>query len=229
MKAIKKLYRTYIDKRNCVSDAAIFNNRIEQELESITLIPDFRTWALEVLNDNNDREIQDRTTIHENQYKTLLTNQAELDNLTKMRYRDLIDDDMFLKQRNELQTKITDLKGKLRHTEERAEKWLELTEKTFNFATYADDAFFNGGLELKKNILMAFEINPQIKAGTLTIEPMKWFIPIKNEAPALQKEYQRLELNKKPVTKAQSEALAAIRTQWRCAFEKIRTDFAQNL
>lgn len=182
--------------------------QIEQELDSIALIPDFRTWALEVLNDNNDREIQDRTTIHENQCKTLLTTQAELDNLTKMRYRDLIDDDMFLKQRNELQTKITELKGKLRHTEERA-------EKTFNFATYAHEAFLNGGLELKKNILMAFGINPQIKAGTLTIEPMKWFIPIKNEAPALQKEYQRLELNKNPVTKAQSEALAAIRTQWR--------------
>ncbi len=44
---------------------------------------------------------------------------------------------------------------------------------------------------------------------------MKWFVPIKNEAPALQKEYQRLKLNKKPITKAQSEALAAIRTQWR--------------
>lgn len=67
-----------------------------------------------------------------------------------MRYRDLIDDDMFLKQRNELQMKITDLKGKLRHTEERAEKWLELTKKTFNFANYAHEAFLNGRLELNK-------------------------------------------------------------------------------
>ncbi len=189
--------------------------QIESELGSITIIPDFREWALEILNDNNDREIEDRTKIHEMQCKTLLTSQAELDNLTKMRYRDLIDDEMFLKQRNELQIKITDLKGKLRHTEERAEKWLDLTEKTFNFATYAHEAFLYGGLELKKEILMALGINPQIKAGTLSIEPMKWFIPIKNGASTLQKEYLRLELGKKPVTKAQSEALASIRTRWR--------------
>jgi len=52
-----------------------------------------------------------------------------------------------------------------------------------------------------------------------------------------QKEYQRLELEKKLVTKAQSEALCAEAISydftksenWRCAFEKILTDFAQNL
>lgn len=189
--------------------------QIEQELASITIIPEFRDWALEVLNENNDREITDRTKIHEMQTKTLLNTQAELDNLTKMRYRDLIDDEMFLKQKNELQTKLTDLKAKLRHTEERAEKWLELTEKTFNFATYAHSAFLTGGLELKKEILMALGYNPKIKAGKLYLETMKWFIPIKNEAPALQQEYQRLELTKKSDEQAYSQDLLALRTRWR--------------
>ena len=141
--------------------------------------------------------------------------EKELDNLTKMRYRDLIDDDTFVKERNELQSKVTEMKGKLRHTEDRAERWLELTEKTFNFATYARSAFINGGLELKKEILMSLGYNPQIKAGKLYLEAMEYFVPIKNGAPALQLKYQRLELGKKPATKAQSEALAAIRAQWR--------------
>ena len=47
-------------------------------------------------------------------------------------------------------------KGKLRETESRAERWLELTEKTFNFATYARQAFIAAkgqvGLELKKEM-----------------------------------------------------------------------------
>lgn len=189
--------------------------QIEQELASITIIPDFRKWALEVLNENNDREIADRTKINEMQSKTLLTTQAELDNLTKMRYRDLIDDEMFLKQKNELQTKLTDLKAKLRHTEERAEKWLKLTEQTFNFATYAHSAFLTGELELKKEILMALGYNPKIKAGKLYLETMKWFVPIKNNAPALHKEYQRLELAKKSDSQAYSEDLLALRTRWR--------------
>lgn len=195
--------------------------QIEQELARITIIPEFRDGALKVLNENNDREITNRTKIHEMQTKTLLTTQAELDNLTKMRYRDLIDDEMFLKQKNELQTKITDLKEKLRHTEARAEQWLELTEKTFSFATYAHATFLKAnemgkqGLELKKEILMALGYNPKIKAGRLYIEPMKWFVPIKNNAPAMQAEYQRLELTKKSDEQAYSQDLLALRTRWR--------------
>lgn len=113
------------------------------------------------------------------------------------------------------------MKGKLRHTEDRAEKWLGLTEKTFNFATYARMAFLKAsemgkqGLELKKEILMSLGYNPQIKAGKLYLETMPYFVPIKNGAPNLQLAYQRLELNKKPATKTKTEALASLRTRWR--------------
>ena len=58
---------------------------------------------------------------------------------------------------------------------------------------------------------MSLGCNSQIKDGKLYLEVMEWFAPIKKEAPALQLAYQRLELNKKPVTKAQTAALSAIR------------------
>ena len=58
-----------------------------------------------------------------------------------MRYRQLIDDEIFIKEKNTLQGKIAQVKERLRETETRAEWWLELTEKTFNFATYARKAF----------------------------------------------------------------------------------------
>ena len=189
--------------------------QVEQELEGLTILPEFKDWALEVLNENNDHEIEDRTKIYEMQHTNLVTTQKELDSLTKMRYRELIDDDTFIKERNDLQSKITEMKEKLRHTESRAERWLELTEKTFNFAQYARSAFLNGGLELKKEILMSLGYNPQIKAGKLYIEAMEYFVPIKNGAPALQKQYLGLELEKKPATKAQTAVLATIRAQWR--------------
>jgi len=189
--------------------------QIKDELAGLTILPEFKDWAIEVLSENNDREIEDRTKVYEMQHKNLVTTQKELDNLTKMRYRELIDDDSFIKERNELQGTIAELKQKLRQTEDRAIKWLDLTEKTFNFATYARAAFINGGLELKKEILMSLGYNPEIKAGKLYLETMEWFVPIKNGAPALQKEYRRLELSKKPATKAQTEALASIRARWR--------------
>jgi len=193
--------------------------QVEQELEGLTILPEFKGWALEVLNENNDHEIEDRTKIYEMQHANLVTTQKELDNLTKMRYRELINDDTFIKERNDLQSKITEMKEKLHHTESRAERWLELTEKTFNFAQYARSAFIKGGLELKKEILMSLGYNTQIKAGKLSLETMGYFIPIKNGASALQKQYLGLELGKKSVTKAQTEALASIRAQWRATVE----------
>ena len=147
-------------------------------------------------------------------HKTLAETQKELDELTKMRYRQLIDDETFIKEKDELQTKITQLKGKLRETETRAEKWLELTEKTFNFATYARKAFLTGGLELKKEILMTLGENLIIKDQKLYIEPNEWLIPIGNEYPALEKEYQRLELDKPLANTTQNEALVSVRARW---------------
>jgi len=193
---------------------------IEKEIEKYIILPEFLGWALEGLNKRNDTEIEDRSKIHETQSRALLDTQRQLDELTKMRYRQLIDDETFLREKDSLQSQITQLKERLRETETRAEKWLELTEKTFAFATYARAAFLRAnkmgkeGLELKKEILMALGKVPIMRDGTLTIETNDWLVPIKNEYPALEKKYKRLELKKKSDIKAQTEALDSIRTQW---------------
>lgn len=193
---------------------------IENEIEKYTILPEFLQWALEGLNKKNDTEIEDRTKVYEMQHKTLTETQKELDELTKMRYRQLIDDTTFIKEKNELQTKIAQMKENLRHTETRAEKWLELTEKTFSYATYARAAFLKAsemgkaGLELKKEILMAIGKTPIIQDKILAIEPNEWLVPIKNEYPALEAEYLRLEPTKMPMDKAKTEALTSVRAHW---------------
>ena len=191
---------------------------IEKEIEKYTILPEFLEWALEGLNRKNDTEIEDRTKIYEMRHKTLVETQKELDELTRMRYRQLIDDETFIGEKNTLQKKITQLKEQLRETETRAERWLELTEKTFSFATYARKAFLMAkgkeGLELKKEILLALGKTPIMKDEKLFIEPNDWFVPIKNSYPALEKEYAGLELTKKPDIKAQTEALSSVRAHW---------------
>ena len=151
-------------------------------------------------------------------HKNLMDAQKELDELTKMRYRQLIDDEAFIREKNILTEKIAQSKEALRETETRAEKWLELTEKTFSFATYARKAFLMAkgktGLELKKEILLALGKTPIIKDLKLYIEPNEWFVPINKGYPELEKEYLRLERDKTLENKAQTEALASVRTHW---------------
>ena len=193
---------------------------IEQEIEKYTILPEFLEWALEGLNKKNDTEIEDRTKIYEMQHGNLAKTQKELDELTKMRYRQLIDDETFIKEKNTLQIKIGQCKENLRTTETRVEKWLELTEKTFNFATYARSAFLKAsemgkqGLELKKEILLAIGKTPITRDGKLTIEPNDWLAEIEKAYPALEKEYLRLEPTKNRLNKRENRALGSVHTRW---------------
>ncbi len=189
--------------------------QIENEIEKYTILPEFRDWALEVLNEQNDKEIEDRTKIYEMQNRTLVKTQSELDELIRMRYREMIGDNFFLQEKGELEKKILQLKANLRDTEARAEKWLELTEKTFNFALYAHKAFLFGTLEVKREILKGFSQNSVLKDGKLNISPYEWFIPIGNAYPELETEYKKLEPWKRPLDSTREEALASIRLKWR--------------
>ncbi|MEI7463241.1 MAG: recombinase family protein, partial [Candidatus Taylorbacteria bacterium] len=188
--------------------------QISEVLDQYTIMPEFRDWAIEILRKSNDEEIATRTKIYGNQQKTLNETQSQLDNLTKMRYRDLIDDAQFLKEKEILQKQIAELRKSIDQTEDRADRWLDLTERTFNFATYAKEAFEIGTLQDKKEILIALCSNPVIKDKRLIIQAEKWFVKVKDDYTALKEQYDRLELAKKPLTGAQKEALEHLRTQW---------------
>ncbi|HAW59716.1 MAG TPA: hypothetical protein DCX03_12060 [Bacteroidales bacterium] len=189
-------------------------DQIDIELERYTVLPKFQQWALEIINRNNDKEIEDRTKVYENQHKSLMETQKELDVLTKMRYRELIDDATFIKERDELKTKIAKLTSNLRETESRAEKWLELTEKTFNFACYARKEFILGDLNKKREIFSALGQNFSVKDKKVRIIPNEWFVPIEKAYPALEAEYNRLELDKTLDVATKNERLAQLILSW---------------
>ncbi|MFH1455316.1 MAG: hypothetical protein ABIF22_03295 [bacterium] len=131
-----------------------------------------------------------------------------------MRYRNLIDDETFIRDGDELKEKITKLKINLRDTESRAEKWLELTEKTFNFACYARKEFILGGLDKKREILSALGQNFSLKDKKIVITPNEWFVPIEKAYPALEAEYKRVELDKNLTDATRKELFAQIILTW---------------
>lgn len=88
-----------------------------------------------------------------------------------MRYRELINDEEYAKEKKDIRSKITALEGKLSETKNRAVNWLDVTEKVFSFATTASEAFKNGSLETKKEILLALGENPTLTDVKLKITP----------------------------------------------------------
>ncbi len=152
------------------------------------------------------------------QEKTLEQTESQLKELVAMRYKMMINDDMFLKEKPELEKKIIQLKEKLVNADDSEEKKIELTERTFKFATYARKAFMSKRWEPKRELLTTLGEKPIIRGEKLTIEPYEWFEIIGKEYPALQAEYLRWEPGKKsdfPNKIEKIEALNSISTRWR--------------
>ncbi len=191
-------------------------NQIEKYTEQCEIMPQFLNWALEYLNERNDTEIEDRAKIHKTQQETYNIIQNQIDNLTRMRYRDLIDDDSFLREVEPLKNKLLEVKKLIGETENRAEKWLELTEQTFKFTAYAQKAFLNPEttLEEKRNILLGLGWNHKIKDKILSITKHKWLTPIINNYSSLKQELDALELDKTLDTKGRNAKIEDIRTRW---------------
>jgi len=216
-------------KVNCTQKKVISEEKlemlIEDEISKYTILPEFLNKALEILNRKNDTEIEIRASIYETQHSALVQTQTEMDELTKMRYRGMIDDETFIKERDHLHASIIRIKDKLRETENRAEKWLELTERTFLFATYAEKAFIEGGLELKKEILLALGRTPLIKDGELILTPFEWLVPIEKNYPLIEQKFKGLEPNKHPVNIEQNIGIDTILPLWQSLIQDVITVF----
>ena len=132
-----------------------------------------------------------------------------------MRYRELIGDEEFLREKKDLQKQLSTIDQQLRGTEDRAEKWLDLTEQTFEFACYAHTHFDNGDIMKKKEVFRALGQNFLLKDQKLQIIPNEWLVPIIEKYPAIEKKYQSVRTRKYPSVARQKEAFASLRPMMR--------------
>ena len=160
----------------CVQPAITLQD-LEQQFDSILakleISEEFKDWALKYLSEYNDKEIDVRTDIYTNLQNTYNAKQKEIDSLTQMRYRELITDEEYAQQKNLLLEELNKLKTKLSTTESRAIDWLELTEKTFEFARYARYWFKEGDIQKKREIARLVGSNFTLVDKKLTFQSQK--------------------------------------------------------
>ena len=145
--------------------------------------------------------------------------QKELDTLTRMRYRELIDDASFIKERDILRDKITRLTAEIRLSKDNSGRWIELTERAFNFTAHAQEHFQNGTIEAQKEICASLGSNYELKDKTLIFEASVWLVPIAKAYPELIAEYKRLELQKYLNAEVWNTGLASIIQRWSARLE----------
>ena len=199
--------------------------QIEMELEKYTILQRFLEWGLETLEGENKKEVDDKTKIHRMCQTSLQEAEKELENLTRMRYKELIDDITFVKERDLLKASITKLKHQLQEPGNRQGNYIELTKQALHFATYARKSLVNGAIHERREILSAFGSNCHISEKIFFIEASEWLIPIGNDYPELEEEFMRIELNKMLTPQGRNDALASICQRWCATVQDVRTAF----
>ena len=183
--------------QNVYTSLEVLEASIEKELAKYTILPEFRDIAVKILRRNNKIEVKERTQIYATQQRRRKDIQTQLDKLIDMRTRDLLDDEEYSASRSGLKDELIRIDELLRSTENRADKWLKLTEEVFDFATYASIHFKNTKDKMvKRQILMTLGANFTLKDQTLTLTPNEWLIPIAEGYPALEKSYLNVRTNK---------------------------------
>ena len=155
--------------------------QIEEKLSTISIIPEFRDFALEILKEKHKEEVQDRNVIEDNLTASIKDTEKKLDNLIEMRMKELLTDGEFTDRKASLSTELKDLKQKRTQTEQRAKNWRGTAEQVFNFAMYASENFQNGDFKKKKEILLSLGQNLELKDQKLTVGLNKWFQIIRDE------------------------------------------------
>ena len=141
--------------------------------------------------------------------------QVQRDNLIDYLHRELIDEEEFKYQRQRLQTEIDKADHLLRNSERRAEDWMELNERAFNFVAYGRTRFNEGSVRTKRDVLKTLGKGLVLQDNKLHIEPNEWLIPIYEKYPEIQRRYLRVRTNQKATAKELEVALVPIIENWR--------------
>ena len=181
-------HRKPCSQKGAITEEAIVE-QIDAKLEKITIMPQFRDWALSALRNSHEAEVKERSALHQSQSNGVIKTQQEIDTLTTMRLRDLIDDEEYIERREKLTGELRRLKEILRDTEGRAEKWLELTEQTFDFAANARSIFSSGTEEERRQMFTSLGGSMILKDKILEVDLYPWFTTIEQKYPQLEREF----------------------------------------
>ena len=102
------------------------------------------------------------------------------------------------------------IQTELKRLDERVDEWMELTEKTFNFAAYAKSWFENGSYEIKTSILRALGSDFVLKDQNLFISLAEPLNIIWQGLEKIKLENPTLELNKFTLDKAKTGVFAPV-------------------
>ncbi len=201
--------------RKCSQRKYVTEGTLEQQfiqlLGKYTILPQFKDWALETLEQNNEIETTDINNILETQNKAIVAAHKEMKRLIKMASKELINDEQFKEEKKDLDKEIKRLEKELIETKDRAENWYDSTVEFLELAVHGREKFISGDIKTKQEVLSNLGQNPVLLDGKLQITPFPFLEYIAEAYPQLEAEYLNLPTLPK---QRQKQAFERLRLSW---------------
>ncbi len=190
---------------------------IDHVLDKVTILPEFKELALDILRRKHATETKERTSTYNSQFVDRKRIQDQLDKLVDMRTNDLLTDEEYSSQKKRYNQELNELDGDLRQTEVRANNWIQAAEQAFEFITNAKETFKNGSPEDRRRVFMGLGQNFTLKDQKLDVELREWLVPIANNYQDLEQTYlDRVRTKQKTSsTTVSEEAFTYVSENWR--------------
>ena len=160
--------------------------QISKYLSRIHISENFKNWAIKHLKAENTKEVHSREAIISSQRKAYDNCLRKIDNLLQLKISpmnadgSLLSDEEYAKRKAELIKEKARLQELLGDTDKRVEKWLEIAERTFDFACHAKYWFENGADQDKASILKSLGSNLILRDRKLMLDLKKPLMAIEN-------------------------------------------------
>ena len=160
--------------------------QVTQQLRAITIPPEFLEWAVQSLREQQKLEETNRNTILTNLRNNHQNTIDRIDRLVNLYIspenskRELLSEEELKRQKNTLLKEKADIEREMLQVNRRVNEWVDLTIKSFNFATYASAWFEKGDYETKTAILRAL-------GQSFVLKDRKLLLNLKNPYVVIQK------------------------------------------
>lgn len=170
--------------------------QILARLEKIAIPQEFVDWALEDIDEENDKELQLQEDTLTSLQKAYDAAQKELARHNQMFVKGYVSEAEEFEWKTEKEKKLKkrdDIKKKIDNLQSRSDEWRDATEDVYIFAKNAKAWFEAGDSRTKSQILADLGVNAQIKDKQLTIDIQPPFIEIENTLNQIKEKYPNLE------------------------------------
>ncbi|MCH7604515.1 hypothetical protein IID24_00740 [Patescibacteria group bacterium] len=194
--------------------------QFDQILKGVTIEDDYLKLALDYLKEVEKTEVNSEGTITKSLQEAYNDCQTRLKSLHEAYISPQNSDhgiympEEFKQHKAELIRERDGIKQQLGASESNVDHTLELSERTFNFCTYARYHFNNGDLRVKRTIFSSIGSNLTLKDKRLTVELYQPYMLIQREIESQLDLIVRLEPIKSTLIKGETDDPVSVSPSW---------------